>query len=392
MVKPPRSLCFVCLFALPLCLPTRSAAQSITQSPLSSQASSPAAPATDLIKYPNLDIQGFADIDYSVQNNGFERVGTPTGFTPPGPSSNFYLGQFVLHFAGALSPKVSYFAEVSWTPNNGGFTTTIERSIIQYAFSDNLKVSAGRYHTPIMYWNTAYHHGLWLQTTINRPEMIQFGGRLIPVHFVGLLAQGTVPGTGSLNLQYDAGIGNGRGADIAEPGNAGDINNNKAWLATVYAEPTWAYQWEFGGSFYRDKIGPATGIVGNYGESIETARLVYTSEKPEFISEFANIQHTRIGAPGSWDSQAGYVQLAYRLPWAKAQWKPYYRFEYIHVPLSDPVFNPPGNPVPSLTGSIFGVRYDFSQYAAYKIEYRIARRTAGQPLIQGLFMQTALVF
>src|SRR6185437_12183959 len=113
----------------------------------------------------------------------------------------------------ARSPKVSYFAEVSWTSGANGFTTTLERSVIRYDYSDYFKISAGRYHTPISYWNTAYHHGLWLQTTISRPEMIQFGGRLLPVHFVGLLAQGLVPGTGSLNLHYEAGVGNGRGAN-----------------------------------------------------------------------------------------------------------------------------------------------------------------------------------
>lgn len=345
-----------------------------------------------LVKYPILTIQGFADIDFSAQNHEAERVGTDTGFTPPGPSSGFDLGQFVLHFTGALSPRVSYFAEVSWTANAGGFTTTIERSIIQYAYSDYFKVSAGRYHTPIIYWNTAYHHGLWLQTTISRPEMIQFGGRLIPVHFVGLLAQGAVPDTGSFHLHYDLGIGNGRGANIAEPGNAGDSNNDRAWLATLYAQPDWAYKWEFGGSVYRDKIGPADGILGSYNEQIDTVRLIDTGETPEILAEAANIQHSRIGAPGVWNSQAWYVQFAYRLPLGQAKWKPYTRYEYIHVPLSDPVFNPPGNPVPSLSGWLGGVRYDFSAFAALKVEYRVARRIANEPRIQGLFVQTALVF
>ncbi|MGH9479843.1 MAG: hypothetical protein ACRD1A_11475, partial [Terriglobales bacterium] len=195
----------------------------------------PAGAAVGATTYPSLAIQGFADLDFSAQDHRGERVGTATGFTPPGESSGFSLGQFVLHFAGQLSPRVSYFAEVSWTAGANGFTTTLERSVLRYDFNDNFKISVGRYHTPIIYWNTAYHHGLWLQTTISRPELIQFGGRLIPVHFVGMLAQGTVPQSGSLNLQYDVGIGNGRNDSIGEPGNAGDANNNRAWLGTVYA-------------------------------------------------------------------------------------------------------------------------------------------------------------
>ncbi|MGH9474676.1 MAG: hypothetical protein ACRD1M_18255, partial [Terriglobales bacterium] len=287
-------------------------------------------------------------------------------------------------------------AEVSWTAGANGFTTTLERSVLRYDFNDNFKISVGRYHTPIIYWNTAYHHGLWLQTTISRPELIQFGGRLIPVHFVGMLAQGTVPQSGSLNLQYDVGIGNGRNDSIGEPGNAGDANNNRAWLGTVYANPFWAYKWQFGGSVYHDVIDQSSTLVGNYGEWIRTLRLVNTSETPEIIAEAADISHERLGSaggPGStWNSQAWYAQFAYRLPWFHQLWKPYVRYEYIHIPVSDPVFNPAGDPVPSLAAWLSGVRYDFSPYAALKMEYRDSRRSANEPNIHGVFAQIALTF
>src|SRR6185437_2105817 len=65
------------------------------------------APPGERAHYPSLDIQGFADIDFSAPDHAAARVGTATGFTPPGASSDFNLGQFVLHFAGALSSKVS---------------------------------------------------------------------------------------------------------------------------------------------------------------------------------------------------------------------------------------------------------------------------------------------
>src|SRR5437016_10332757 len=35
------------------------------------------------------------------------------------------------------------------------FNAEIERSIISYNYNDHLRVSFGRYHTPINYWNTA---------------------------------------------------------------------------------------------------------------------------------------------------------------------------------------------------------------------------------------------
>ena len=108
--------------------------------------------------------------------------------------------------------------------------------ILRFDQSDTLKVSFGRYHTPINYWNTAFHHGQWLQTTIARPEMIQFGGRLLPVHFVGALVEGSVP-AGGWNLNYKAGVGNGRATVISRGGDAGDVNDHRAWLVNAFSKP-----------------------------------------------------------------------------------------------------------------------------------------------------------
>lgn len=50
-----------------------------------------------------------------------------------------------------------------------GFNPEVERVIIRYDLNDYFRVSFGRYHTLINYWNTAFHHGEWLQTSISRP-------------------------------------------------------------------------------------------------------------------------------------------------------------------------------------------------------------------------------
>jgi hypothetical protein len=144
--------------------------------------------------YPALKIAGFADFNFSASN----LHGPSGGFSPQtllGAHSGFDEGQFVLHMSSALSPKVSVFGELSLTartdagagaPPAPGFNAEVERVIIRYDRNDYFRVSFGRYHTPINYWNTAFHHGQWLQTTISRPEMTQFGGSFIPVHFWGV--------------------------------------------------------------------------------------------------------------------------------------------------------------------------------------------------------------
>ncbi len=190
-----------------------------------------------------------------------------------------------------------------------GFNTEVERMILRFDQSDRLKVSFGRYHTPINYWNTAFHHGQWLQTTIARPEMIQFGGRLLPVHFVGALVEGSVP-AGGWNLNYKAGVGNGRATAISRGGDAGDVNGHRAWLANAFSKPDRLFGLEFGGSVYGDKV---TTTAGDVDEQIVSAYAAWQKEDPEIIAEVAAIRHEAAGGLETW-SHAYYVQAAYRLP------------------------------------------------------------------------------
>ncbi|HLK65297.1 MAG TPA: hypothetical protein VKU19_17780 [Bryobacteraceae bacterium] len=342
--------------------------------------------------YPALKISGFSDFDFSSTN----LRGPSGGFgaqTLLGAHSGFQEGQFDLHLSSALSSKVNVLSELSLTarsdagtgtPPATGFNAEVERLIIRYDLDDAFKVSFGRYHTPINYWNTQFHHGQWLQTTISRPEMTQFGGSFIPVHFVGMLVEGTVPASG-LNLTYNVGLGNGRGQVISRGGDLGDINNNRAWLVNAYLKPDFAYGLRVGGSVYRDEISPATGLPTR--EWIQSGHIAWEKEKPEVIAEFANVTHQPIGGTGPSHSQAFYVQTAYRLPWWHQTWKPYYRLESIHVPRSDVLFRA----VPSFLGSTFGVRYDITTFAAFKFEYRIYDRR-DLLTIHGVFAQTSFTF
>src|SRR5882762_5973554 len=227
------------------------------------------------IHYPSLQIRGFGDVDFSATDQ-------------KGSVSGFNLGQFVLHLASPLSEKVSYFGEVSFTAQPTGYDLSVERTIIRYDYNDYFKLSFGKYHTPIGYWNAAFHHGAWLQTTIARPEMIKFGGTFIPTHFVGVEAEGNIP-SGGLGLGYNVGLGNGRSSLLSKSGDSGDSNDNRSWVANVYARPSRFYGLQVGASVYRDKLTPQPGQ--NFGEWITAADIVWTKEKPEFLAEYANVHH-----------------------------------------------------------------------------------------------------
>jgi hypothetical protein len=335
--------------------------------------------AATLQSSPLLKLAGFSDFNFSAS-------------TLTGSRSGFNEGQFTLHMTSALSPRVNVFGEFTFTaradggmgsPAVPGFNPEVERILIRYDQSDFFKVSFGRYHTPINWWNNAYHHGQWLQTSVSRPEMTQFGGRFIPVHFVGAMVEGAAP-AGGLNLNYNFGLGNGRGSVISRGGDAGDENNHRAWLMNFFVKPNRVYGLQAGASVYRDRI-PMGGR--SFGEWIQSAHVVWAKETPEFIAEFANVSHKEAGARNSTNSQAWYVQLGYRLPFDQQHWKPYYRFEYVHVPRADEVFRQ----VPGLAGSTFGLRYDITHFAAFKVEYRNLRRP-GVPRIHGAFAQTSFTF
>jgi len=67
--------------------------------------------------------------------------------------------------------------------------------------------------------------------------------------------------------------------------------------------------------------------------------------------------------------------------------RPYFRYEYVNAGKTEPVLNTVGR----RNGPSFGVRYDFSDYAAFKAQYdRIDGRTGKG--VNGLTLQLAFTF
>lgn len=328
---------------------------------------------------PGVNIIGFSDLTFSDTNTA-------------GATKGFNEGQLVFHLTSRLSPQLTFFGEVSFTaradagtgtPAAPGFNPEIERTILRYDVSDRLKLSFGRYHTPINWWNTAYHHGLWLQTTITRPEMIKFGGKVLPVHFVGALMEGMRTFQRG-EIGYQAGLGNGRGKEIGRAGDAGDFNNHRAVVIGLYAKPDLLQGLKIGLSTYSDQL-----LVSSreFKEWVTAGYLVREEGHSEFIAEYANIAHRESGSSASINNPAYYLQTAYRLPWFDEALKPYYRYEDVQISSDDAAFSG----VLSLKGHTAGLRYDFSELAAIKTEVR-RQRTTGKPTGNGGFIQVSFTF
>lgn len=300
---------------------------------------------------PEFNFMGFGDVSYVSQDNSSE--------------DGFFIGQAVAHLSASLGNSFSVFGEFSATAKDSEYSVEVERMIVKYDFSDLFKLSAGRYHTPIGYWNSAFHHGAWLQTTTSRPEASKFGSRIVPIHFVGVLAEGTWTKS-SHGLSYLLGFGNGRHANIARAGDAGDINGDKAWMVQLRAEPAALNGLKFGLGFYTDEVQPDNALPVE--ESTVSAYVAWAQESPEVIIEYLHSEHELVADSSvSGDVDTWYAQFAYRLGNDLSAWKPYARYENIDVDNSDPLLGADGL---DYEGSILGVRWDFNSYGALKFEYR----------------------
>lgn len=69
----------------------------------------------------------------------------------------------------------------------------------------------GRFHQPGSFWNTRYHHGQFLQTSISRPsiESWEDDSGVLPQHVMGALFESRVPlgESGGVSLALSAGLG-----------------------------------------------------------------------------------------------------------------------------------------------------------------------------------------
>ena len=81
----------------------------------------------------------------------------------------------------------------------------VERLQFGWGIDENTLLWFGRFHNPLGFWNTAYHHGAYLQTSISRPAIIDFedNSGILPTHISGLLLDKDIYyGDSRLNLDF----------------------------------------------------------------------------------------------------------------------------------------------------------------------------------------------
>lgn len=306
--------------------------------------------------------QLFGDLDYRSRGSGEGAV---------------LSGELGLQVTAGLSDRLSFFSE--WTANlveaedpaaDAGFEVEIERIILKYERSDALRLSAGRFHTPVSHWNTVFHHGVWLQTSIDRPLIIRFENELSPAHFEGLMVEGELP-LGGIGLGYTGGTGKGRGTELELGEGDSSIDGGTARVAGLSARPRAVPDLIAGLAVYSDRVRPAAGGV-EFDETIETIYLAWHRASPELLSEHSRIRHRAVQGGPRFEHRASYLQLAYRLRGFSEPFKPYFRYERLEIDERDPLF------AGTLSERLltFGLRVDLTPALALKVE---ARRSSRPP-------------
>ena len=238
----------------------------------------------------------------------------------------------------------------------------LERYLLIYNPGKYLNLSIGRYHTGIGYYNTAYHHGAWMQTSVDHAFLFRFedDGGILPIHNVGVSAHGLIP-SGKLGLHYIAELGNGRTSrsTFAEPvQNEVDENNGKAYNFGFYAQPTWVRCLQTGISVYRDSLSPAG--LPKMQRTILAAHAVYQTPRLEWLNEAMVIRNAAL-AGRTFNTAGGYTQISHR--WGK--YRPYFRYQYVNAPVSDPIYGDVG----LRHGPALGARFDANNFTALKVQY-----------------------
>ena len=98
------------------------------------------------------------------------------------------------------------------------------------------------------YWNNAFHHGRWLQITVDRPEILKFEdeGGLLPVHLVGVTGHYRPFIDGDQQIELVGAIGNGRGSIADDVLETEDTNGWKVLLGKLAFKGFGARDLQFG--------------------------------------------------------------------------------------------------------------------------------------------------
>ena len=293
--------------------------------------------------------------------------------TPDQPHSAFAIGALGVRLLGQLSESLDALAELAFETKREPLAD-VEQVQIRWRTRRGV-LEVGRMHTDIDFWNRAYHHGLWLQTPIERPRALRFedDGGIIPVHWVGGHFTLAVADAFSTVI----GVGNGRGRFVDDILVNSETNEAKSALLKLRVKSSFG---EAGVGAIYDVIAPADAMTRpalpdqKIHEVIGSAYIAIRGAGVIAIGEGFAVRHQAGNA--NWMTYAGYGLLGYAVI---DKLTPYVAVDTIVGADDDPFFRPDTamSPLVDFVEVLAGARIDVSTWSALKLEVRFDRLYGG---------------
>lgn len=276
----------------------------------------------------------------------------------PDSPSTFVLGVLDLYVTQEINDRMTGFVELVFGAGEGSeVEAEVERMWVRYEVSNAFQIAAGRFHTPLGYWNRTYHHGSLIQDTVTRPFFLEFEDHhgVLPLHVIGLMATGEAwAGVGT--LRYELMVGNGQSLDSEagfdpalddrpelDPNNLGDLNDDKSVGARLSLRSDRG--WQVGGFGLKQAVAEsgslADGALVATGETLVDQTLLgfdvrYEAARFGFLGEYFHLDHdSTAGGAGSHSATAFYAQTWFNL---SEKWQLIYRFSSLATDELDPYF------------------------------------------------------
>lgn len=274
--------------------------------------------------------------------------------------TSFQLGEYVLYMVSDLTDRISFLGETAIEYHNG-FEVDVERVAFRYHHNDHINLGIGKHHTPLGFWNTAYHHGTVLQPTIGRPLMLSFENRggIMPIHTVGV----TIWGHLISGIQYEFMVGNGIGSNERS-----DNDDSKSLTLSFHKELT--SQLRIGLTGYADRIQAGVlslqqnddgriPLAASVRQTAIGGNIHYQKYDFEFLGEIMQVSNSSI--TGNGQTIAYYLYGGYRL----GKVTPYIRFDQLTYSKDEPFFL-----AEDVQQFLAGVRLELSFMSVLRFEYQ----------------------
>lgn len=315
-------------------------------------------------------IRGFTDISWLSGGHETRR------------NAAFGVGQFDLFITSRLADRISFQGETVFEFDEAAnaFAVDVERVVVTYALSEHLRLSGGKVHTPIGYWNNAYHHGRVMQPTIDRPLVVNFEDRggTLPIHTVGVQLSGRDMSVA--HLGFDVLLGNGLGNRPAA-----DTSPSPSLTLALHSQLTPALRVGVSGYGTRAVAGAATlrgdPLARDLTQTIGGGFATYFTEQAEAVVEAQRVMNRSAGVTTT--SPGWFVYGGWRVA---PQVVPYVMHDQLTTAVNDPYFL-----ARETRREILGVRLEQSAAVVIKAELR-SLDTRGLPRATELGGQVAVAF